>query len=294
MGAYKDSLFRSLFNNKKAILSLCNAINGTNYDENTEVVINTLSETLFTARKNDVSAFIDGKLLLLEEHQSTPNANMPFRFLSTLVRLLENSVDDRSAIYRERLVKLPRPQCIVLYNGTVKCPGKMTMKLSEAFENTGAYGKVNLELVVEFRNINKGYNEDLVRKCEPLDGYVKFVDIVRNRETGMKRETPGMDRGMILEQAIAYGITYCKEHNILREFFENLSMEERKMLAAEWKLEDALRVRWEEGLEEGIEKGIKRGIEKGINEDRKWIMSLLEQAKSVDELKRMIETAPPP
>jgi hypothetical protein len=33
-----------------------------------------------------VSAFIGGKLLLLSEHQSTPNANMPFRFLSSLDR----------------------------------------------------------------------------------------------------------------------------------------------------------------------------------------------------------------
>jgi hypothetical protein len=287
--AYKDSLFRSLFNNKKAILSFYNAINGTDYDENTEVIINTLSETLFTNQKNDVSAFIGGKLLLLGEHQATPNANMPLRFLSPLVRLLENSIDDKTVIYREKLVKLPRPQCIVLYNGKAKCPDKMTMKLSDAFEKIEGYDEINLELTVEFRNINSGHNEDLVKKCEPLDGYVKFVDIVRGKEMELRKENPHTDLKMILEQAIAYGITYCKKQNILREFFENLSMEEQKMLAAEWNLEDALRIRWEDGLERGREEGREEGIEK----EREWIMGLLGQARTVDELKWMIESSPP-
>jgi hypothetical protein len=58
-------------------------------------------------------------------------------------------------------------------------------------------------------------------------------------------------------------------------------MEEQKMLADEWNLEDALRIRWEDGLEKGIEK------------DREWIMGLLGQAKTVDELKWMIESSPP-
>jgi hypothetical protein len=57
------------------------------------------------------------------------------------------------------------------------------------------------------------------------------------------------------------------------------------MLLTEWNWDDALQVSREEGREEGEEKGIEK--------DRKWIMSLMEQAKTVDELKRMIETAPP-
>jgi hypothetical protein len=157
----------------------------------------------------------------------------------------------------------------------------MTMKLSDAFEKIEGYDEINLELTVEFRNINMGHNEDLVKKCEPLAGYVKFVDIVRGKETELRKGNPEADREMILEQAIAYGITYCKKQNILREFFENLSMEEQKMLAAEWNLEDALRIRWEDGIEKGIEK------------EREWIMGLLGQAKTVDELKWMIESSPP-
>jgi flagellar biosynthesis/type III secretory pathway protein FliH len=188
------------------------------------------------------------------------------------------------------------------------------MRLSDAFEKVEGYEDVNLELIVEFRNINKGHNEELVKKCKPLDGYVKFVDIVRGKEAELRKAAPDTDRGIILEQAIAYGVTYCKEHNILREFFDELSMEEQKMLATEWKLEEALQVRWEEGWEEGWDKGREegwdkgreegwdkgreegwdKGLEEGIEKERKWIMSLLAQGKSANELKQIIETAPIP
>ena len=46
---YKDSLFRSLFSDKKALLELYNSIKGTHYDEQTELVINTLTETMFAS-----------------------------------------------------------------------------------------------------------------------------------------------------------------------------------------------------------------------------------------------------
>ncbi|MDR2444776.1 MAG: hypothetical protein LBD44_02405 [Spirochaetaceae bacterium] len=53
--------------------------------------------------------------------------------------------------------------------------------MSDAFEKIEGYEEVNLELIVEFRNINKGHNEELVKKCKLLDGYVKFVGIVKDR-----------------------------------------------------------------------------------------------------------------
>jgi hypothetical protein len=80
-------------------------------------------------------------------------------------------------------------------------------------------------------------------------------------------------------------MNYCKEHHILEWFFNNLTMEEENMLATEWNFEEALEVRAEEAWE--------NGWEKGIEQDREWIMGLMERAKTVDELKRMIETAPP-
>jgi hypothetical protein len=283
---FKDTLFRSLFSDEKAFLSLYNAISGSNYGEDTEVVINTLSETLFTSRKNDVSGLIDGKVIVVAEQQSSPNENMPFRFLSHIARLLENTVVDKAAVYRQSLVKLPRPEFIVLYNGTAEYPDRRTLKLSDAFEQPEG-GPANLELTARVVNIGKGRNEELAGKCERLGGYIQFVDIVRSRQAELKRVDPGMKPETLLEKAISYGITRCKQEGILADFFEKLSQEEVNMLATEWNLEDALRVREEETRE----KTRKETREETREKDRAMVFDIIKQAKSMDELKKMLETS---
>ncbi|GHU25297.1 hypothetical protein FACS1894164_14190 [Spirochaetia bacterium] len=96
------------------LLKLYNNLKGTHYDKTTEVVINTLSETFFTHKKNDVSFIINRKLVVLAEQQSTINENMPYRFLLPVAHLFENSITDKALVYRQKLVKLPRPEFIVL------------------------------------------------------------------------------------------------------------------------------------------------------------------------------------
>jgi hypothetical protein len=58
----------------------------------------TLMDTFFTNKKNDVSALIKNTLVVLTEHQSTINKNMPFRFLVPVVRLFENGIRTRAEI----------------------------------------------------------------------------------------------------------------------------------------------------------------------------------------------------
>jgi hypothetical protein len=199
-GMYKDSLFRSLFSNKDAFLSLYNAVSGSSYGNDTEVVINTLSDTLFTSKKNDVSGIFDRKLVVAADQQASINENMPFRFLSPIARLFENSINDRNAVYRQSLVKLPRPEFIVLYNGSAAYPDKTTLKLSDAFEQVEGNTAVNLELKVEVYNIGKGRNEEMVRKSKPLSGYVDFVHIAEESRKQIKLENPGMMRDIVLEK----------------------------------------------------------------------------------------------
>jgi hypothetical protein len=112
MAHYKDSLFRSIFNNKKAALEVYNALHNSHLDVHTHVFINTLSDTLWTAQKNDVSFLINHKLIIMAEHQSSVNENMPFRFLQPIVRLFEQGISDKKAIYRQRRIRLPRPEFV--------------------------------------------------------------------------------------------------------------------------------------------------------------------------------------
>ena len=44
---YKDRLFRFIFNNKKDLLQLYNAINGTKYTNSDDLIINTIEDVVY-------------------------------------------------------------------------------------------------------------------------------------------------------------------------------------------------------------------------------------------------------
>jgi len=259
--AYKDSLFRSIFGNEKAALGLYNALHGTHYGKrDTEVVINTLNETLWTRRKNDLSFLINQSLVVVVEHQSTINDNLPFRFLQYVCRLFENSIADKKSIYRQNLIGFPRPRFIAFYNGTADFPDYKKLYLSTAFKRVSGFEEVNLELEVDVYNINDGRNQAILEASEELKGYAYFVSRVRWHEAADKQK--GTIRDGITLEAIRKAVQDCKNAGLLKEFWENLSREEMNMLNEEWNWDDALAVRYEEGMEEGLERGMEEGLEK--------------------------------
>ncbi len=77
---YKDSLFRSIFNNPARLASLYKAISGRDTSPD-DITINTLDGIFMNNVKNDISFQIGNRLVILLEHQSTWNPNMPLRFL---------------------------------------------------------------------------------------------------------------------------------------------------------------------------------------------------------------------
>ena len=111
---YRDSVFVDLFmkdvNAKENFLSLYNAIHDTDL-KLSEVTIESeiIDQTLYNTYYNDVSMIINGKLIVLVEHQSTINENMPLRFLDYVVRLYEKIVPQKSR-YKKKLVPIPTPE----------------------------------------------------------------------------------------------------------------------------------------------------------------------------------------
>ncbi|MBR4382814.1 MAG: Rpn family recombination-promoting nuclease/putative transposase, partial [Selenomonadaceae bacterium] len=102
---YRDSVFRSYFNEPTRLLSLCNAVLGTAYSDTSKLEINTLEGIFFDSRKNDISCSIDNQFLVLVEHQSSVNNNMPFRFLAYVAELLNKLVTDKRKLYKEQLIR---------------------------------------------------------------------------------------------------------------------------------------------------------------------------------------------
>jgi len=171
---YKDSVFSLLFSKPELLRELYGALEGVELPEGTPITINTLKDVLFMDRINDISFEIDGKLIVLLEHQSTVNPNLPLRMLLYIARLYEKTLKGRN-IYASKRVPIPFPVFIILYNGKAELPDQMTLKLSDLFEQPGsllsAEREAMLELTVKVFNINHGKNKEVVERCQTLYQY---------------------------------------------------------------------------------------------------------------------------
>ena len=88
---YKDSIFVDLLtSDEKNIRSVCKALDNSITTEPIEIL--KLDNVLYTGLKNDVSCLVGNKLILLIEHQSSINENMPIRCLQYIGRLYENLI----------------------------------------------------------------------------------------------------------------------------------------------------------------------------------------------------------
>ena len=202
---YKDSLFRMIFQDREALLSLYNAINGTCYDQPEELIITTLEDAIYLGWKNDVS-FLIQDVLSLYEHQSTKNPNMPLRglfYISSLFRgyLKENELDP----YSSALLKLPTPRYIVFYNGTKEEPDRMELRLSDSFIRKEDEPCIECKALV--LNINYGHNQELMGACRKLYEYAYFVQKVREF----------LGEGLIRDAAIDRAVVHCIEADILKD-----------------------------------------------------------------------------
>ncbi|MDR2132605.1 MAG: Rpn family recombination-promoting nuclease/putative transposase, partial [Clostridiales Family XIII bacterium] len=180
---YKSSVFTLFFNDAEKLIEVYNAIEHTGYAKDTAVTINTLEDALFMDRINDISFLLDGKLIVLLEHQSTINKNMPLRLLLYIGRLYEKLLDNRN-IYRRKLIRIPKPDFIVLYNGDAEYPDRDELKLSDAFADVDIPNL--LELTVNVYNINQGRSPDILQKSRSLNDYAMFTARVKaNKANGM-------------------------------------------------------------------------------------------------------------
>ncbi|MDR0517996.1 MAG: Rpn family recombination-promoting nuclease/putative transposase [Fibromonadaceae bacterium] len=249
---YKDSVFVSLFSDKKRLLELYNAIEGTSYKDPNLISINTLEGVLFPDRQNDISFTICDKVVVLIEHQASINENMPLRFLIYISKVYEKIIDSDN-IYKRDLIKIPTPEFIVLYNGVDKYPKEKTLKLSAAFEQAGIKKAPELELTVRVLNINKGHNPKLEQKSKSLAGYSAFVAKVREFQS----------QGCSLKDSVKDAVVYCINKDILQDYLRKHSSEVVNMLYTEFKLKDFVAVREKEAEARGMNKLLSL-LEKGI------------------------------
>lgn len=236
---YKDTVFRLLFAKKDKLLSLYNAVNGTDYTEAEALEVNTLENAIYMNMKNDISFVFDFSLNLYE-HQSTVNPNMPLRNLFYVSKVLQKMVKDRN-LYSSTIVTIPTPRFIVFYNGTEEYPERKVEYLSSAYEKE--MENKELELAVTVINLNKG-NEELLEACRLLKEYVLYVERVR-------KYVQEMD----VEAAVNRAVDECIREGILADFLLANRAEVVEVSIFEYDEEKHMNFVRAEGFEEGVTRG---------------------------------------
>ena len=250
---YKDSVFVDLFAHDKTakdnFISLYNALHGTNLDgKTTEIEPVMIEQVLYMKFYNDIAMLIDGKIVVLVEHQSTINENMPFRMLEYIARIYEKITDPKKK-FGKTLMKLPMPEFYVFYNGKDDFPSESVMKLSDAFmkfDDTLLNLKKQLlnqnfplEISVKVININVDKENPILQTCKVLKEYSEFIEQVK---FNIDHKIP---------DPFTKAIKQSSKNGFLSDYLQRKSTEVQNMLLMEYDYATDIEVQREEAFEKG-------------------------------------------
>lgn len=246
---YKDRLFIRIFEHKEDLLSLYNAVNGSDYQNPDELEITTLDNAIYMRMKNDISFLIDGYMSLYE-HQSTFNPNMPLRDCLYMLQIYQNYIDSQELdLYSSVLLKIPTPRLVVFYNGQEKMRNEemCILRLSDSYEKPEK--EPALECRVQVINVNYGKNRDMMEKCPKLYEYSYLVAKIRENQAN----------GKTLEGAISAALEDCLAQGYLTELLTTYRREVTGMLLYEYDERKHLKNTYEEGIQKGMRTGQYKG-----------------------------------
>lgn len=275
---YKDTMFRMIFKDKKELLSLYNAVNGSHHENEEDLQIVTLENAIYMNMKNDLAFLIDFHLYLYE-HQSTYNPNIPLRNLLYVAREYQKLIDMRS-LYSSSVIRIPAPKFIVFYNGAKNLPETMFLQLSDSYYTNEP--DPQLELKVTMININSNNNQQILDKCPTLREYMLYVEHIRRYLS-----LPDMS----LETAVEYAVSECIKNNILADFLRQNRSEAISMCIFEFGEREQLLMK-KEDINFGAEIGVKLVdtlLKNGRSED---IPKVIEDSEYREELIREFNLLP--
>lgn len=272
---YKSRLFVMIFEEKKKLLELYNAVSGKHYEDPELLEINTLDNAIYMSMKNDISFLIDARLALYE-HQSTYSPNLPLRFFLYLADLYSDMIRNVN-LYSSKKVQLPTPHFVVFYNGERKQPDRKILKLSDLYSVVEKEYKLNLEVLM--LNINSGHNPELMEACHTLWEYAEYTNRVRTYA-----------KEMAVDKAVEQAVIECIQEGILKEFLEKNKAEAMKVSIYEYDEERHIRQEreeaWEEGREAVLQSQIRKKLEKG-----KSLREIADELETEEgEIRRLIES----
>jgi len=214
-------------------------------------------------KKNDFSCIADDIFYYMKEAQSTPNPNMPFRFLQYISTGLLNFVETND-LYGKNLVKLKVPKLYTAFTGLCQQAPQAIIgeqRLSDAYEVLQEHP--DLEVVVHTYDFNMTAAEvetylksnktpDRFKEFtqSSLFWYAMFCNSVKYQYRDIK---PGREDEKV--QALYRLCELFRDREIFVDLFND--MEVVNMTVMEFSKENEIKYA---GIEEGMELGIEQGI----------------------------------
>ncbi len=206
----KDSVFTSLFKEKRYLIQLYRAL----HPEDTETTEDdlkdvTVSNVLVDDIYNDLGFTVGTTIMLLIEVQSTWTVNIIFRALMYLVQTYrEYFRKTKQNLYKSKKLKMPKPEIYVIYVGDRKTrPEKISLS-EEFFEGKDICIDVRVKMIYD------GKSGDIINQ------YVVFTKVC-NEQVAKHGRT---------REAVQEAVRICKERNVLKEYLSSREKEVVDML----------------------------------------------------------------
>ena len=282
---YKDSVFVDLHSEdkllrKQAVIDIYNALHDEKFTINEEIRFLKLKSVFFHKVRNDVSFTVDDKLMVLLEHQSTINPNMPFRCLEYVTYLYASEMMDPEDKFLPTPLSLLAPEFYTLYNGKAPYPARKILPLSSLFRIKPV--NPQLELNVTVININHPDNQEFLSSCPILAGYKKLVDKVEQYKNAYGK------------QGVAMAIEECIKEGIeITNYLKRKTMEVMHMFSLEYNFNAELNAYKIVGRAEGRAEGAhlnaintaKRLLDMGLSVDDIVKATMLQK----EEIKKILQ-----
>ena len=237
----KDSIFKQIFSIPEYFVDLYKACSGKTISPQDITPFSLNAEHIRRPLTNDVSCLTkDNQLIIIVEHQSTPNPNMPQRELLYYASLLHNWLTQNDInLSQMGKINVPLPEFYVAYNGK-RSYNQATM----AFGNEFIHIKVKL---LEMKQ-EKLHDHS---KDNALTGYVFLYDQFHAK----------IAEGLSREEAFVYATDKCLEEGYLK----NIVNKEAFRMTGPLLLTREEDLKWQ-GYYEGQLDGIEQGIEQEKNQ----------------------------
>ncbi len=201
----KDSVFTNLFQDKKYLIQLYQALHPEDKevteDKLTDVTIeNVLTDNIY----NDLGFMVGNRLLILVEAQSTWTVNIIIRALMYLIQTYHNYFErTKQSLYKSKKVQIPMPELYVIYTGDRKTKPSEISLSQEFFSGKECCLDVNVKMIYD------GKEGDIINQ------YVIFTKVC-NEQIALYGRT---------QKSILEAIRICKDRNVLREYLESREKE---------------------------------------------------------------------